>query len=307
MNPVKTSIILRVPAKINLSLDIVGRKENGYHLLEMVMQSIGLYDTLTLTLFPAEEYAVRITCDRPGIPTDSRNIVCKAAAAFFGKELPKLTLAIDIHKEIPEQAGMAGGSADAAGVLIGLNELFHRPYTLAQLCECGLMVGADVPYCIHGGTAFVSGIGENIRPLRQLKDGYIVGARPKVGISTKAAYQSFDDAHPGAVSLPSSPKTAEMLAAVEAGDLSRIAKGLFNVFEDTCAVEEVEALKRQLLDCGALGAVMTGSGSAVYGIFDAADGSGTIHPAAQNAYELLKKTQPDAFFAAISGNVAQID
>lgn len=300
MNLVLTNMKIKAPAKINLSLDIVGRKKNGYHLLEMVMQSIGLYDTLTLSVYPADEFTVCITCDREGIPTDERNIVYKAAKAFFNGSDSTYRIGIDIRKEIPDQAGMAGGSADAAGVLIALNRMFDEPYTEQELRDIGLTVGADVPYCIHGGTAFVSGIGEEIRDLKQISEGYIVGARPKVGISTKAAYQSFDDAHPGVTRQSSSPRTADILSAVEDGSLEKIAGRLFNVFEEVCGVREVEDLHKELLSYGALGAVMTGSGSAVYGIF-------SRHPEAKNAYELLKKSQPDAFFAAIQGNVAQSD
>lgn len=265
--PKQSEICWRVPAKINLSLDIVGRKENGYHLLEMVMQSIGLYDTVSLRAEPAKEFSILVTCDRAGIPTDERNVAYQAAKAFFGDQLPDLTIAIDIHKEIPDQAGMAGGSADAAGVLLGLNAMYGEPYLQEELMQRGLTVGADVPYCIHGGTAFVSGIGEQVLPLRQMEKGWIVGARPKVGISTRQAYGSFDEAHPGAVTLPSSPKTKALLDAVEEGNLTAAARGLFNVFEDTCPVDEVESLKAELVRLGALGALMTGSGSAVYGIF----------------------------------------
>ncbi len=293
-------LTVKVPAKINLSLDIVGRKENGYHLLEMVMQSIGLYDTLSLTVTPASEFTVLITCDRPGIPTDERNIVYKAAKAFFDMRENAYKIDISIHKEIPDQAGMAGGSADAAGVFLGLNALFGKPYSVNELCALGLSVGADVPYCIHGGTAFVSGIGEEIKPLRQLCDGYVVGARPKVGISTKAAYQGFDDANPGVSHKPSSPRTANILSAVEGGDLAQIAGGLFNVFEEVCGVKEVEDLKQRLLSFGALGALMSGSGSAVYGIFDTT-------AAAKKAYESLKTVETDCFFATISGNVGIAD
>ncbi len=300
MNLCKQRLTVKAPAKINLSLDIVGRKENGYHLLEMVMQSIGLYDTLTVSVVSAEAFSVHITCDRPGIPLDERNIVYKAAAAFFKMQENAYHIDIDIHKEIPDQAGMAGGSADAAGILIALNEMFVKPYSLEELCAIGLTVGADVPYCIHGGTAFVSGIGEEIRPLLPLREGYIVGARPKVGISTKAAYQGFDDANPGVSHKPSSPRTANILDAVQSGELDRIAAGLFNVFEEVCSVKEVEDLKERLLALGAKGALMSGSGSAVYGIFN------TTAPA-KNAYELLKKDEPDAFFVPIWGNVSIAD
>ncbi len=300
MNPVKNHLTVKVPAKINLSLDIVGRKENGYHLLEMVMQSIGLYDTLTLTVQKAPAFSVAISCNRPWIPTDERNIVYKAAKAFFGEGEHSYQIGIDIYKKIPDQAGMAGGSADAAGVFIALNEMFGTPYTGEQLCEIGLTVGADVPYCIHGGTAFVSGIGEEIKPLRQICKGYVVGARPKVGISTKAAYQGFDEANPGVSHKASSPRTAAILKAVDSGDLSAISDGLFNVFEEVCGVKEVAELKQSLLELGALGALMSGSGSAVYGIF-------TTTAEAKKAYEVLKKTAPAAFFAPIRGNVLIAD
>lgn len=305
MNLLKNSIKLKVPAKINLSLDIVGRKENGYHLLEMVMQNIGLYDTLSIGAEKADAFSVKITCDRAGIPTDSRNIVYKAAAAFCSALCPVIgndnyAFTIDIHKEIPDQAGMAGGSADAAGVFVGLNRLFGNPFSTEKLCEIGVKVGADVPYCIHGGTAFVEGIGEVITPLPALTEGFIVGARPKVGISTAAAYHGFDEAHPGTVKLPTSEKTTAILDAVKEKDLVKIGKGLFNVFEDVIDVPEVNEVKELLVENGALGALMTGSGSAVYGIF-------ALQLSAQKAYELLKNVQSDAFFVPLCGNITEVD
>jgi 4-diphosphocytidyl-2-C-methyl-D-erythritol kinase len=297
----QSKIKLRVPAKINLSLDIVGRRADGYHLLEMVMQSIGLYDTLTIAANESDAFSMRIAVNRPQIPTDQRNIVYKAAKAFCETDEYRacgkpLALSVDIEKQIPDQAGMAGGSADAAGMLYGLNRLCGDLLSQKRLREIGLSVGADVPYCLHGQTTFVSGIGEELLPLRQLTEGYIVGARPQVGISTAEAYHSFDKTHPACGKTDSSAQTKELLAAVEFGDLQQIGQRLFNVFEDACPLPEVEALRQKLLSLGAAGARMTGSGSAVYGIFP-------LQHQAESAFEQLKTTESAAFFAPICGKI----
>ncbi len=299
--PVCFELALLAPAKINLSLEIVGRKENGYHLLHMVMQSIGLYDHLSLRFEPEKPYEITLSCDAPGVPTDGSNVVCKAAKAFFAAlgQTPDGALRFLLKKRIPSQAGMAGGSADAAAALTGLNRMFGEPFPAEKLRRIGLTVGADVPYCLHGGTAFVGGIGEEISALPTLTDGFVAGARPQTGVSTAAAYAAFDKAHPNAKEGERSARTRNVLQAVECKDLKLLGRRMFNVFESVCEVEEVNALRNRLLALGALGAVMTGSGSAVYGLFDNEE-------TARKAYEALKTQHPEAFFAPLFGELTVI-
>ncbi len=301
MTPICESLTLLAPAKINLSLEIVGRKENGYHLLHMVMQSIGLYDRLTLRFEQESPFEILLSCDQPDIPTDGRNVVCKAAKAFFNAcgRTPNGALHFGLEKHIPSQAGMAGGSTDAAAALAGLNRMFGEPFSVEKLRQIGLTVGADVPYCLHGKTAFVSGIGEEITALKTLKNGFVAGARPQTGVSTAAAYAAFDRAHPDAKGGEVSARTKAVLQAVESRDLKTLSGRLFNEFESVCDVEEVNALRERLLRLGALGAVMTGSGSAVYGLFDDEE-------KARWAYEALKLEQPEAFFAPLLGEQTMI-
>ena len=159
-------IVLEARAKLNLSLDIVGRREDGYHLLEMVMQSISLSDRITIQ----KADTLSLSCDKAGIPLDERNIAIKAAKAFFSALGTSFGAKIHMEKRIPSEAGMGGGSADGAAVLYGLNLLYDAGFSLLALQQIGLLVGADVPFCLQGGTAFVSGIGEKIKPLPPLSD-----------------------------------------------------------------------------------------------------------------------------------------
>lgn len=247
-------------AKINLTLDMTGKRVDGYHLLRMVMQSVSLCDELTLT---QDEPGIHVHCDRGDVNCDKSNTVYKAAAAFFTYACVTPNLTVAIAKKIPSQAGLGGGSADAAAVLLALNRMFQTNYAQETLCEIGIQVGADVPFCIMGGTALAEGIGENLTVLPALPLCYIVLCKPSVGVDTKAAYALVDLA----VKCDNTYSTA-VINAIKAADLPAIAANLGNAFERVIHLDEVTQIKNEMKSMGALGACMTGSGSAVYGIFD---------------------------------------
>jgi 4-diphosphocytidyl-2-C-methyl-D-erythritol kinase len=254
------------PAKINLTLDITGLLPGGYHALETVMQSVSLRDTVTVEAVPGKGIAVTCTVadGAATIPLDNSNTAAKAAIAFFEYTgIPPLGLAIHIEKAIPVQAGLGGGSADAAATLVALNHMLDARLTVAELMEIGLAVGSDVPFCVAGGTKLARGRGELLTGLPALLECVIVIAKPQRGVSTVNAFNRYDE-YSG--ELPR-PDTAAMLRAIEGGDLAGIGAHMRNVFEAVTGSGEVEAIKAAMLSAGALGAAMSGSGSAVAGLF----------------------------------------
>lgn len=254
------SVTVHAPAKINLTLDIVGVREDGYHLLESVFQSVSVYDKIVVTKKWGKGIKlVAYDCDCPA----EKNTAYKAAEAFFRYTGIKKGVKITLDKHIPQQAGMGGGSADAAGVLWALNLLFGTRLTIAQLCEIGVTVGADVPFCVMGGTALVTGIGEGLQVLPPLPDCYIVVAQPGRGISTKEAYAAVDKAQ-----ILARPDNAAAIAALEAGDLAGVCKQAINVFESATALRGVQEIRRRMEEYKPLCTQMTGSGSCVFAIFD---------------------------------------
>lgn len=252
---------LTVPAyaKINLTLELAGRRKDGYHLLRMVMQSVSLCDKLTLS---RAEGGLRIRCGRADVPCGRDNTVFRAAEAFFVRAGLAPGLTVKIEKKIPSQAGLGGGSADAACVLNTLNVMYRTRYSAETLREIGLLAGADVPFCVTGGTAFAEGIGEKLTPLPPLPPCHIVICKPEAGVDTKSAFACADS-----VKDLSSPDTDAMLAAVRSGNLRGVAEHLGNAFESVLGLPEVERIKRKMKEAGALGCCMTGSGSAVFGLF----------------------------------------
>lgn len=249
-------------AKLNLSLDVTGRRADGYHLLSMVCQTVTLADTLAFERRPG---GLRVTCPgAQGIPDGPENLVYQAAEAFF-REIGETNRNVNIivTKRIPSQAGLGGGSADAAAALRGLCRLYHRPLSYERLCALALGIGADVPFCIHGGTTLAEGIGERLTPLPNMPACAIVLCKPKVGISTVEAYRRIDEAE----AMPGVQYTPGVVRALESGRLDALAASLGNRFADALHVPEVDALQRELRAAGALGACMTGSGSAVFGLF----------------------------------------
>ena len=250
-------VCIQAPAKINLTLDIVGTRPDGYHLLESIFQSVGVYDTVTA------EKADAITLDAPGCncPVE-KNTAYKAAVAFFAYTDIEGGCHLAVQKRIPQQAGMGGGSADAAGVLVALNQLFKTDLTTEQLCEIGLSVGADVPFCIVGGTALVTGIGEEIQPLPPLPECSIVIAQPAEGISTKEAYTAVDNAE-----ILARPDNTAAIQALKEGDLAGVCAQAVNVFESATQLEGVRDIRRRMEQYAPLCSQMTGSGSCVFAIF----------------------------------------
>ena len=247
-------------AKLNLTLDILSRRDDGYHLLDMVMQSVSIYDTLDLSPLPGGE--IRIVCDSASVPCGESNTVFRAARAFFrAADIPGGVL-VRIKKRIPSEAGLAGGSADAAAALRALNRMYGTGFSRDRLCGIGLQAGSDVPFCIVGGTMRAGGTGEILTPAPTLPPCFFVVCKPEAGVGTAEAYSLADRAG-GA----SGRNTGPMLAALSGGRLEEICACLGNGFEDVIKLEEVEHLKEFFRSMGALGAAMTGSGSAVYGVF----------------------------------------
>ncbi len=253
-------VTVHAPAKINLTLDVVGVRADGYHLLESVMQSVDCCDTLTATATDGE-----VTLEVLGAspcPVE-KNTAYRAAQVFLRETGVSGGVAMTLHKRIPQQAGMGGGSADAAAALIALDKLYDTQLTTDELCAMGLQVGADVPFCVLGGTAMVTGIGEGLESLPSLPDCHIVIAQPADGVSTAAAYAALDRAP-----IANHPDHPTMLAALRRGDLGGVCSGVFNVFEPATALDGVTAIRRRMAAFSPLASQMTGSGSAVFAIFD---------------------------------------
>ncbi len=255
-------------AKLNLTLDILRRREDGYHDLQMVMQSVSLADDLTLT--PAEgEGAMRTNLSY--LPADGRNLAQLAAAAF--REATGLggQVDIEIEKNIPVCAGMGGGSSDAAAVLRAMNEMTGAGLTPAQLAKIGERVGSDVPYCVVGGTALAEGRGEILTPLPALPHCWVAVCKPSFPVSTPQLFGRVE-----VKKIVRRPDTAGLMAALEAGDLTGVARRMYNVFEDVMEPRrrgEIESIKAAMIDCGALGASMSGSGPTVFGLFEHEQGA----------------------------------
>ena len=251
-------------AKLNLTLDVLGRREDGYHDLEMVMQSVSLYDSVSVRIGTGD--GITTVSNVRHIPNDERNIACKAAKAFLaatGIDCGGIHIAME--KRIPSSAGMAGGSADGAAVLRLLSNLTGANLTDGELCEIGITVGADIPFCLMGGTALACAKGEELRDLRLIPECFFVIGKPKRGMSTKVVFEKIDSEP-----ILHHPDTAAMLRAIEGSSLLGIASEVYNVFEAPVSSEvpEVSDIKSVLLEKGAITAAMTGSGSSVFGIFD---------------------------------------
>ena len=272
-------------AKLNLTLDILGKREDGYHDLRMVMQSITLADTLTLEENQGE--GLRVSANLRFLPTGEKNLAAAAALRFWealGREPEDLD--IRIEKRIPVCAGMAGGSSDAAAVLRALNQRAGEPFSPKELARLGERVGSDVPYCVLGGTALAEGRGEVLTPLPPLPRCWVVACKPDFPISTPELFAQADR-----VKLRRRPDTAGLVAALEAGDLGGVARRMYNVFEDVLPARlytRVAEIKNVLIQCGALGANMSGSGPTAFGLFDRLE-------AAQEARACLAQRYRDTF------------
>lgn len=262
-------------AKLNLTLDILGKLENGYHSLSMVMQSVSLCDTVTLIRGEGVS-GLQVACGS-GAPSGPENIVWRAAQSFFDYcGIQDRDALFQIEKHIPSQAGMGGGSSDGAAALRLLNRAYNTGLSPEELRQIGAGVGADVPFCVTGGTMQAQGIGEKLTPLAPLPDCTLLLCKPPVGVSTPQAFRESDRAP----AVP--PKTPAMAAALASGELSQVAACLGNRFQEILPLPEIEEIVTVMRSGGALGACMTGSGSAVFGIF-------TEESAARNTGEALRK------------------
>lgn len=254
---------LKAMGKLNLGLDVVGRRPDGYHEVRMVMQTVNLYDRIELTAI--SEPGISITTNLSFLPTDASNIVYKAADLLIKEFGIQSGLSISLEKHIPVAAGMAGGSADAAAVLYGMNRMFSLGLSQKQLMERGVKLGADVPYCIVRGTALCEGIGEIVTSLPALPACSFLIAKPPVSISTKAVYERLDR-----TPLDFHPDIDGIVTDIQAGDLPAMCGKLGNVLEKVTAKKypRITEVKDFIREQGALVSLMTGSGSAVYGIFE---------------------------------------
>lgn len=279
-------------AKINLGLDVIRRLPNGYHQVKMVMQAIDLWDELTLE---RSEGGITMTTDSDSLATDESNLVRRAARLMQETFSLKAGLTIHLQKNIPIAAGLAGGSTDAAAVMKGINRLFDLNVPLPKLMELSTAIGADVPFCILGGTALAEGIGERLTPLAPIPFCHILIAKPDISVSTKYVYEHLDS-----TGIEKHPDLDGMTAAISSGSLPGIISRMENVLETVTipAHPVIAAIKRRLLKLGAEGSLMSGSGPTVFGIF-------TDEAAARHAC-LQLKDDPNVkqVFLTVPGNLA---
>lgn len=257
-------VVVKAPAKINLTLDIVGRRPDGYHDVAMVMQTVSLYDEVTVERLDGEGDLIEVSCPAyPDVPADDSNIACKAAKAFFKETgTAPASLRIEIDKLIPTQAGLAGGSADGAAVVMALNYLFDaklKPSEMAEICS---RFGSDVPFCLLGGTMLATGTGTTLKKLHAMPKCHIVICKPDLNVSTAQAYAACDSRPPKGFLY-----TDELIKRLYGRDIRGMATCLYNEFEQVLDLPEINEIKKTMIEFKALGASMSGSGSAVYGIF----------------------------------------
>ncbi len=313
----ETNVTVKGYAKINLGLDVIGKLENGYHLLRSVMQQIDLYDTIELSRLSGQmekediydvseassnakiaEAAIKndlqipqakiiLTSDSEEVPLDQNNLAYKAAKLLMGHDGIGEGVHIHIIKRIPVAAGLAGGSTDAAAVLMGMNELFGLGHSKDELQELGVKLGADVPFCIMGGTALAEGIGERLTPIKAMPTMCLVIAKPSIGVSTKYVYENLR------LEQVTHPDTEKILTAMQRKDLIEMTGLLGNVLESV-TIEKyplIRELKDAMLETGAIGSLMSGSGPTVFGIFD------TMEKAAE-AGKRMRQKYPQIFIQA---------
>lgn len=279
-------IIEKAYAKVNISLDVLGLLPNGYHEMCMVMQSVSLCDDIYIVI--NDTGLIRCESDADFLPNDEGNIAVRAAKKFFAAAgMENAGADIRITKRIPTCAGMGGGSSDGAAVLRALNRLCGEPFSRAGLEELGSQVGSDIPFCVAGGTQLATGTGTRLEDIPPLPNCFFVICKPAFAVRTPELFAKIDSRRSRL-----HPDTAGMLSALEAGKLEAVACRMYNVFEDVLprSCGDIARLKSRLLDFGALGSVMTGTGSALFGIFDS-------EAAAENACEALKKECPECWVA----------
>lgn len=251
-------------AKVNLALDVLRRREDGYHDVCMIMQNLSLYDTLTFTMEEADMLAITLSCDKEFVPCDERNLIYKAIVLMG--ETYHLTghIHVELVKRIPVEAGMAGGSTDCAAAFHAMRELYGLDVSDQKLMKLGVKLGADVPYCIMAKTALSEGIGEVLTEVAPLPDCFVVVAKPTISVSTKMVYENLH-----ANELQHHPDVAGMIDALKQGDLSGVASRMENVLETvtTKLYPQIEEIKQSMKESGAENAIMSGSGPTVFGLY----------------------------------------
>ena len=273
------SIVLKSYGKINLGLDVLRRREDGYHEVRMIMQTVGLYDVLTMK--KRKDDKIEMTCNLSFLPTDERNLVYKAVKLIKDKYHIKEGVEINLSKRIPVAAGMAGGSSNAAAVLVGLNKLWKLNLSEVRLQEIGLKLGADVPFCISGNAALAQGIGEELTYIKGLsKDTVILVCKPNLFVSTKEVYEGLD-----LQNIKNRPDNKFLIECLKKGNINLLATNMVNVLETVTSKmhEEIKDIEKVMLENNALGSMMSGSGPTVFGLFDKEEG------ALSAKGELLKK------------------
>ena len=273
----RKEVQLRAMAKINLGLDVIRKREDGYHDLRMIMQTIRVHDQIRLQV--TDESGIRMETNLGFLPTDANNLAWRAASLLMEEFGVKEGLFIRLDKHIPVAAGLAGGSSDAAAVLVGVNRLFHLQLSMEELMKRGKSLGADVPYCVMRGTALAEGIGEILTPLSAMPDCYILLAKPSEHISTRFVYTNLR-----ADELKEHPDIDGQLQALREGNLKLLAEKMGNVLETVTipACPLIEQIKTDMRHAGALGSMMSGSGPTVFGLFETYD-------MAQEALQMLRE------------------
>lgn len=275
------SITVNCPAKINLSLDILGKRDDGYHEINTIMQTISLEDKITIK--KACEFS--ISSNNKDIPLDDKNIALKAAKIIFNKASIEGGVEIYIEKNIPVAAGLAGGSSDAAGTILGINNLYSLNLSKEDMMEIANSIGSDITYLLERGTAFCTGRGEKVKKLKSLKDHFVLIARPDIDISTKWVYDNLNF-----INIKERPNNNLLIDAINRNDIKFISNNLVNVLENVTIDKYniISDIKKEMMNSGALGALMSGSGASVFGIFKDKD---TI----ERCYKELKNNLNDVY------------
>lgn len=280
-------------AKINLTLDVTNRLPNGYHEVEMIMHQIDLFDIVTIEKISE---GIEITCNVEYLPTDGSNIAYKAAYGLMTKYSIAGGVHIDIEKNIPVAAGLAGGSTNAAAVIIGMNRIFDLNMSIEEMMDFGVTLGADVPFCIMGGCCIAKGIGEELTFIESKLDGWIVVSKPSIGVSTKDVYEALK-----VDQITSHPDTGAMAKAVESGNIYDVCSGLRNVLEDVTVGMHpiIDEIKSRFMEYGAINTMMSGSGPTVFAFFK-------NHDKALKAFKNMKKRYPQSYLVKMHGEKTDI-
>ena len=278
------SVTVLAPAKLNLALDVMGLLPNGYHDLDMTMQTITLYERVVLRRSPY----LNLTLPGSTVAPNNKNTAIKAALAFFHYTGLLAGVDITIYKKVPVRAGMAGGSADAAAVLVGLNALYGAKLSMSELCALGAKVGADVPFALMGGTCRVQGVGDLIKALPPCPDCWFTVVMPDYGVSTPEAFAAYDT-----VGSSVHPDCEAQEAAIRAEDLDALCAAAGNALEECSGAKDNETIKNLLKEHGAVTALMTGSGAAVFGVFRDEAAARAAAAAAKKRWKQVYVAQPD--------------